>query len=320
MRAVAHRPGLAIAAATVALLLGAAGAASGKQRAGAEKAIASAAHTRILVHSSVRNAGIFAMTPQGGGRHRLRKGLVDALSVSASGRRIAFANSRPTPCSRCPADFFVDVFLADGQARHVHRVKRFKHASIESLALSPDGRRIVAVIYRGAGSDLYAMRANGSGVRRLTTSRQDESGVSFSPDGRRIAFSREGARGSAIYSMRFRGGGLRRVSRGSGSDSDPVYSPNGRLIAFSRDDGGALGLRSLFVMRTDGTHRRRVTHHRAGVEDLQPDFSPNGRALAFARGTGVEFDIYTVRVSGGGVRQAAHAGIGLIDPDWSRRP
>jgi hypothetical protein len=40
----------------------------------------------------------------------------------------------------------------------------------------------------------------------------------------------------------------------------------------------------------------------------------------FARGTGVEFDIHTVRVSGSGLRRAARAGIGLIDPDWTRQP
>ncbi len=273
------------------------------------------------MHSTRRDAGIFAMTPQGQGRHRLRRGLVDAVSVSANGRRIAFASTHSTPCSRCPADFFVDVFVADGRAGNARRVKRFKHAGVESLAISPNGRRIVLSIFRGGGGgDLYAMRADGSGVRRLTRGGQDESGVAFSSNGKRIAFSRERANGSAIYSMRYDGGGLRRVSRGPGYDSDPAFSPNGRLIAFSRSDRSSRRLRSLYLMRTDGSDRRRLTTHPEGIEDLQPDFSPSGRALAFARGSGADFDIFTVRVSGGNVREAADAGFGLIDPDWTRQP
>lgn len=312
-----------LSVAAIGLLLGAvaAGAASGKEGGGSAEATASAAHTRIVTHSTRRDAGIFAFAPQGGGERRLRKGLVDGVSVSANGRRMAFAATRSTPCSRCPADIFVDVYVADGEGRHARRIKRFKHAGLESLAISPDGRRIALVIYRGgAGGDVYAMRADGSGVRRLTRGGRDESGVAFSPDGRRIAFSREGGGGSAIYSMRSRGGGLHRVSQGNGYDSDPAYSPDGRLIAFSRADNSGLRLRSVYLMRTDGSNRRRVTHHPAGREDLQPDFSPNGRALAFARGTGVDFDVFTVRVTGGPTRRAADASVGLIDPNWTRRP
>jgi Tol biopolymer transport system component len=309
--------------AVIAVLLGAvgAGAASGKEGGGSAEATASAAHTRIVTHSTRRDAGIFAFAPQGGGERRLRKGLVDGVSVSANGRRMAFAATRSTPCSRCTADIFVDVYVADGEGRHARRIKRFKHAALESLAISPDGRRLVLVIYRGsAGADIYAIRADGSGVRRLTRGGRDESGVAFSPDGRRIAFSREGGGGSAIFSMRSRGGGLHRVSQGNGYDTDPAYSPDGRLIAFSRADNSVLRLRSLYLMRTDGTSRRRLTSHPAGLEDLQPDFSPNGRALAFARGTGVDFDVFTVRISGGAAQEAADAPVGLIDPNWTRRP
>ena len=203
---------------------------------------------------------------------------------------------------------------------HSHRVKRFKHAGLESVAISPDGRWIVASIIRGEGFDLYAVRADGHGTRRLTHGGGDEPGVSFAPDGKRIVFAREGGGGSAMYTMRLRGGGLHRVSRGSGDFTDPVFSPNGRLIAFSRGDGGSLGLRSLFVMRANGSHVRRLTHHGKGVEDLEADFSPNGRALVFARGTGADFDLWTVRVSGGGAKREARAGAGLRSPDLTRVP
>ena len=37
------------------------------------------------------------------------------------------------------------------------------------------------------------MNLDGSGVRQLTSSAQDDSHPSFSPDGRRVVFSRNGA-------------------------------------------------------------------------------------------------------------------------------
>lgn len=316
-----RRLGLGLAAAGLALVAAVSAAAAGQPDPDATPvATASRAHTQIVTHSSRRDAGIFTMSPQGRRRQKLRKGLVDAVSVTPNGRRMAFARERSTPCSRCPANFFVEVLVANGKAGKAKRVKRFKRAGVESLAISPNGRRIVLSIFRGAGFDLYVMRADGSGVRRLTRGGPDETGVSFSPSGRRILFARERAGGSAIYTMRAKGGGLRRISRSPGNDTDPVYSPNGRLIAFSRSDNSEFGLRSLFLMRADGSNRRRLTRHPEDVEDLQADFSPNGSSLAFARGGGADFDIYTVRASGGEPKLAADARVGLIEPDWTRRP
>lgn len=284
----------------------------------APEALASAAGTQIVHVSTRRDAGIFTMDPRGRGRHRLRRGLVDGVAVSANGRRIAFARSRPTPCARCPADFFAEVLVADGRARHARLIKKFRHASAESLAISPNGRWIAVSLFRGAGADLYLMRSDGSRLRRLTRGERAETSPTFSPDGRRIAFSREGRGGSDIFTIRRRGGGLRRLTRGRGSNSDPAYSPNGRRIAYSHN--APRGDAAIFVMRSDGSRPRRVTSARRGLQDVSPDFSPGGRAIAFARGLGVRFDIYTVRANGRNLRRAAHAGIGLIEPDWTRRP
>jgi Tol biopolymer transport system component len=54
--------------------------------------------------------------------------------------------------------------------------------------------------------------------------------------------------------------------------NDPAWSPDGRLIAYS--DPSAPGI---FVMRPDGTHRRRITNR----YDLYPDWSADGKRLVF---------------------------------------
>jgi dipeptidyl aminopeptidase/acylaminoacyl peptidase len=292
----------------VVAVLGVAGAAG-------EKRTRAASHTRIVHLTPRRDAGIFTMKPNGRARHRLRKGLIDGVSLSANGRRMAFANSRSTPCSRCAADFFVEVFVADGNARHANMVKRFRHANLFSLSMSFDGRWVVLSIYKGGDADLYLMRSNGSHVRRLTNDDLDQAGVSFSPNGRRIVFSQEDRGGSHIYSMRAKGGERRRLTNGGGAPGDPVYSPNGRWIAYSSTRGGNSGI---FVMRSDGSRARRLTNAGAAANDFMPDFSPNGRSIAFAHGSGLDFDIVTIRADGGNMRRIRHSGYGMLEPDWTR--
>jgi Tol biopolymer transport system component len=77
------------------------------------------------------------------------------------------------------------------------------------------------------------------------------------------------------------------------------------LIAYTNRAG------DLWVMRADGTRRRRVTRARGKV-DFDPDFSPDGHRLVFRseRGTqppdpyGVGYDaLFVVRTDGSGLRQ-----------------
>ncbi|HEX7058724.1 MAG TPA: hypothetical protein VF176_02630 [Solirubrobacterales bacterium] len=283
--------------------------------AGERQASRAAGHARIVHLTTRRDAGIFSMSPTGGRRQRLRRGLVDGVSLAASGRRMVFANSQPTPCGPCPADFHVDVFVANGNGRHAHRVRQFRHANLFSLAMSFDGRQVVLSIYRGGDADLYLMRANGEGVRQLTDDRRDQTGPSFSPDGREVVFSQDDPAGARIYAMPVRGGGKRRLTDDGGSARDPVFSPNGRWIAYDGTKGADSGI---FLMHSDGRDGRRLTNVGDDAIDFAPDFSPNGRSIVFARGAGIDFDLVTMRVDGSNLRRIRHSSNGFIDPDWTR--
>lgn len=115
--------------------------------------------------------------------------------------------------------------------------------------------------------DLF-MASVGGTPRRLTF-RGGES-PSWSPHARKIAFVRrtQRERQGNIYIMRQNGGGLRRLTR-RGADA-PVWSPNGKQIAFLRNN-------DIYVIRTDGRHKRRLVNHQPGDDAMSLDWQPRPR-------------------------------------------
>lgn len=71
----------------------------------------------------------------------------------------------------------------------------------------------------------------------------------------------------------------------SGEYLRPHFSPDGRWIVYEKTPHVITETRKgdLFIVRRDGTHRRRLTHGRRSSE---PVFSPDGRWIAFIRSAG----------------------------------
>jgi Tol biopolymer transport system component len=84
---------------------------------------------------------------------------------------------------------------------------------------SPDGRSIIFASSRDRSdnyNDIYAMRPDGSGVRRLTTTGAET--PAWSPDGRHIAFSRGG-----LFVMRADGSCIEALPVGVGETTFPDW-------------------------------------------------------------------------------------------------
>ena len=111
-------------------------------------------------------------------------------------------------------------------------------ASAGDAEWSPDGKRIaLATIRDGFGrtcfhdcspsAEIYVMRSDGTGLRRLTTSLADDTGPAWSPDGRRIAFvsDRSDRRGHQyeIYVIAAGGGPAQRITRNKVWDLSPDW-------------------------------------------------------------------------------------------------
>jgi Tol biopolymer transport system component len=149
-------------------------------------------------------------------------------------------------------------------------------------------------------SDIYVMNDDGTGRRRLTSTRLNELNAFASPDGKLIAFTRgHREHGSEIYAMRPDGRGVRRI--GPGRLHEHPWSPDGKKLLYTSHDFRGTG-----VMSRDGRNRRLLT---TGGEDVSPRWSPSGREIVLGRLVrvrGVSLGlIFVVDVKSGRLRRVA---------------
>jgi TolB protein len=97
------------------------------------------------------------------------------------------------------------------------------------------------------------MREDGSRERNVRPDGAEENYPGFSPNGRRIAFER--TRGAADIEVAVAGADgshLKELTHNDDPDFAPVFSPDGTRIAYD-------SLGDVRVMRTDGSHKHRLT-------------------------------------------------------------
>jgi hypothetical protein len=255
-------------------------------------------------------SGAILLAPHvGGSASRLSApGKPSDPAFSPLGRRIAFASRSE-----------VWVMFEDGTS--VRQVTVGPEPARDPT-WSPEASAIAYARGYAGDRDLYSVGADGNGARQLTTGRHDDWAPAWGPSGA-IAFVRDGD----IY-LKARGRRARPLSGGAVDDRDPVWSPDGRRIAFTRLGERApvrkgkkrrrpARLRELWVMRANGSHARRLRKLPAAVSS--PAWSPDGRSIAFAMGRIGRRGLYTVRTTGGGLRQVASRAADPRAIDWQAR-
>jgi Tol biopolymer transport system component len=169
---------------------------------------------------------------------------------------------------------------------------------------------------RAAGAfELYTMKPDGTGQRRLTRGRPAGGYPASSPEGSRIAFVN--TESNELWLMRADGGNARPITRDLGVRDTPTWSPDGKRLAFvvwSR------GKEEIWVMNL----RTRRAHRLTRGHNTRPAWSPDGRRIAFTRPKSPERglhnnDIYTIAPEGGRPRQLTRTPkVDESNPSWSR--
>jgi TolB protein len=146
-----------------------------------------------------------------------------------------------------------------------------------SPAPSPDGSKVAMILSKDGWTDLYVCNSDGSDLRRLTKSPQDESSPCWSPDGRWICFASKEKEHRALHKVSV-SGGTPQVIRTVGvlNPTEPDWSPDGKWIAFTSQ----MGSFHICVVPAEGGNAIDLT------EGEDPSWSPNSRTLICTRRTG----------------------------------
>ena len=94
---------------------------------------------------------------------------------------------------------------------------------------------------RAGSADLYRIRADGTGLERLTDGPAYDDQGAFSPDTKRIVFVSTRAGGRAnLWILDIAARKATPLTSGNGGDFRPSWSPDGKWIAFSSDRDSSL--------------------------------------------------------------------------------
>jgi TolB protein len=143
-----------------------------------------------------------------------------------------------------------------------------------SPAVSPDGSKVAMILSKDGWTDLYVCDADGSNLRRLTKSPQDESSPCWSPDGQWICYASKDRERRSLSKISVSGGVPHRIATNlAGNPTEPDWSPDNKWIAFTSQSRDF----SICVVSASGGDATVL----AAGED--PSWAPNSRTLVFAR-------------------------------------
>ena len=179
-------------------------------------------------------------------------GAIAVMNVDGSGRRQLTQLTRPTPSEDTQpfwspdgkrigfvrANFLATprgkqaILVMNANGTGVRRVTPWAMRAGDHPDWSPDGKWIV---FRSpesggfAGTDLYRVHPNGTGLQQLTKTKADVQmfSASYSPDGKSIVFAQTGKGGLPdLYVMRSDGSNVRQLTRTAKWESAPDWAAN----------------------------------------------------------------------------------------------
>jgi Tol biopolymer transport system component len=172
---------------------------------------------------------------------------------------------------------------------------------------SPDGQELVFTGSDGGLTDLYVVRSDGSGMRRLTNDRYADFQPVFSPNGKKIAFATDRGPNTDFDKLKFGNWriALYDIASGNveilprmerGKNINPQWSPDGNSIAFVSD---RTGISNIFLYDVTNQNLYQLTNVYTGISgitSLSPvlSWATKSDRLAFAYYEQGSHNVYTI--------------------------
>ncbi len=133
------------------------------------------------------------------------------------------------------------VAPAPGQKKPFAIADLYRLKGIEDPQFSPDGSQIAFVVRESdlakgtTNSEIYLIRTDGSGLRRMTNDPASDNHPRWSPDGTTLLFVSTRKNGAQAWALPVGGGEPRQLTEFSAGVGDPIWSPDGTQILFASD-------------------------------------------------------------------------------------
>jgi TolB protein len=177
------------------------------------------------------------------------------------------------------------------------------------VSYSPDGSRIAMILSKGGSPDVYVANADGSGLKQLTRTTEDESSPCWSADGKWICYASKSKGIRGLSKIPASGGTAQRIiTRGVSNPSEPDWSPDGKWIVFTAQMGGF----EICVVPAEGGNATVLT----SGED--PSWAPNSRTVVFAKRSGGSRRLSLLDVPTKQVKDAARISGSNSQPSWAK--
>jgi TolB protein len=179
-----------------------------------------------IVFNSTRDAGypqLYVMNADGSDvRHLLASMWGEYPAWSPDGKKITFASNSQPLNGQDAWDLYVMNIDGSGVTRLIHGL-----GEVGGARWSRDGKKIAFDANAGGHYEVYVMNANGSDVRRLTTSPTGTSSSSpdWSPDGMKLLFQRNLPESAEIWVMNADGSGQTKLMIHASDYPNPVWQP-----------------------------------------------------------------------------------------------
>lgn len=224
---------------------------------------------------------------------------LDPKSKQYQEDELAFRASGKTRRYSWDYDTEMDIFALDEKSGALKRLTNAKGYDAES-AYSPDGQWIVFTSMRDAYNrtlnpteqkalendpslfaEIYIMKADGTGQKRLTTEFGYDGGPFFTHDGSRIVWRHFDDTGllADIWTMKLDGTDQRQVTTFGSMSWSPFAHPSGEYFIFSSNKLGFENF-ELFIVDTAGKKEPVRVTYTDGFDSL-PVFTPDGKQLSW---------------------------------------